>query len=42
MLLKALGWIFLLKIWKFPLNFDAFGGFWMEMSFENLKISIEF
>ena len=40
MLLDALGWRFLLKIWRFPLSFDAFGGFWMEMSIENLEISI--
>ena len=26
---------------RFPLRFDAFGGFWMEMSIENLEISIE-
>ena len=41
MLLGAFGWRFLLKIWRFPLRFDAFGGFWMEMSIENLEISIE-
>ena len=41
MLLEAFGWRFLLKIWRFPLGFDAFGGFWMEISIENLKISIE-
>ena len=41
MLLEAFGWRFLLKICRFPLRFDAFGGFWMEMSIENLEISIE-
>ena len=38
MLLEAFGWRCLLKIWRFPLRFDAFGGFWMEISIENLEI----
>ena len=29
MLLEALGWRFLFKILRFPLRFDAFGGFWV-------------
>ena len=29
------------KNWRCPLRFDAFGGFWVEMSIKNLKISIE-
>ena len=41
MLLGTFGWRCLLKIWSFPLRFDALGGFWMEISIENLKISIE-
>ena len=41
MLLEAFGWRFLLKFWRFPLRFDAFGCFWMEISIEHLKISIE-
>ena len=40
MLLEALVWRFLSKNLRFPLSFDAFGGFWMEMSIENLEISI--
>ena len=27
--------------WRFPLRFDAFGGFWMEISIKQLEISIE-
>ena len=38
MLLEAFGRRCLLKIWRFPLRFDAFGGFWMEISIENLEI----
>ena len=30
-----------ITIWRFPLRFDGFGGFWMETSIQNLKISIE-
>ena len=41
MLLEAFGWRFLLEILRFPLRFDAFGGFWMEMSIRNVEISIE-
>ena len=41
MLLEAFGWTFLLKFLRFPLRFDAFGGFWMEISIEILEISIE-
>ena len=41
MLLEAFGWRFLFKIWRFPLRVDAFGGFWMEISIQNLEISIE-
>ena len=32
MLLEAVGWRCLLKNSRFPLRFDAFGGFWMEIS----------
>ena len=39
--LEAFGWRFLFKIWRVPLRFDVFGGFWMEISIQNLKISIE-
>ena len=41
MLLEAFGWRFLLEILRFPLRFDSFGGFWMEMSIRNVEISIE-
>ena len=41
MLLEAFGLRFLLEILRFPLRFDAFGGFWMEISIEILVISIE-
>ena len=41
MRLEAFRWRCLLKIWRFPLRFDSFGGFWMEISIENLEISIE-
>ena len=41
MLLEAIEWRFLFKIWRFPLRFDAFGGFWMEISIQKLEISIE-
>ena len=41
MLLEAFGWRFLIEILRFPLRFDAFGGFWMEMSIRNFEISIE-
>ena len=41
MLLEAFGWRFLLKNLRFPLRFDAFGGFWIEISIKHLKISIE-
>ena len=27
MLFEAFGWRFLFKFWRFPLRFDAFGGF---------------
>ena len=32
MLLDAFGWRCLFDILRFPLRFDAFGCFWMEMS----------
>ena len=41
MLLEAFGWRFLSEIWRFPLRFDAFGGFWMEISIRNFEIFIE-
>ena len=41
MLLEAFGWRCLIEKFRFPLRFDAFGGFWMEMSIEILEISIE-
>ena len=41
MLLEAFGWRFLLNSWRFPLRFDAFGVFWMEISIKQLEISIE-
>ena len=41
MLLEAFGWRFLLEILRFPVRFDAFGGFWMEISIKNFEISIE-
>ena len=41
MLLEAFGWRFLFEILRFPLRFDAFGSFWMEMSIRNFEISIE-
>ena len=41
MLLEAFGWRFLIKNLSFPLRFDAVGGFWMEISIQNLEISIE-
>ena len=30
-----------INIWRFPFRFDAFGGFWMEISIKHLEISIE-
>ena len=42
MLLDAFGWRFLLKIWRFPLRFDAFGGFWVDISIKNLEIPLRF
>ena len=30
-----------IKQFEIPLRFDAFGGFWMEISIEHLEISIE-
>ena len=39
MLLEAFGWRFLLNNLICPLRFDAFGGFGMEISIENLEIS---
>ena len=41
MLLEAFGWRFLFKKLRFPLRFDAFGGFWTEISIKHLEISIE-
>ena len=41
MLLEAFGWRFLLNNLRCPLRFDAFGGFWMEISIKHLEISIE-
>ena len=41
MLLDAFGWRFLSKLLRFPLRFDAFGGFGMEISIETFEISIE-
>ena len=38
MLLEAFGWRFLLKNLEILSRFDAFGGFWMEISIENLEI----
>ena len=32
----------LLKIWRFPLRFDAFGGFWVDISIKNLEIPLRF
>ena len=29
------------KFVRFPLRFNAFGGFWMEISFKTFEISIE-
>ena len=39
MLLEAFGWRFLLEKLKFPLRFDAFGGFWMEISIKKFEMS---
>ena len=33
---------FWMKIWRFPLSFDAFGGFWMEISVEKIEIPLSF
>ena len=42
MLLEALGWRFLFKILRFPLRFDAFGCFWMEISIQNWRFPLRF
>ena len=42
MLLDAFGWRFLLNIRRFPLIFDAFGGFWMEISINKLRFPLRF
>ena len=42
MLLEAFGWRFLFKIWRFPLRFDAFGGFWMEISITIWRFPLRF
>ena len=41
MLLEAFGLRFLLNIWRVPLRFASFGGFWMEISIQKFEISIE-
>ena len=41
MILEAFGWRFLFKKLRFPLRFDAFGGFWMEISIKNFEVFIE-
>ena len=42
MLLEAFGWRCLFKICRFPLGFDALGGFWMEISIRNSEIPLRF